>query len=194
MTYLEEIIAEINNAIVPELPSDNINSVGLAMQMVRVEGEKRTIFPCYVDKDGEGVYVGPDDDHDIIIYHRVNTITVARSTNLGKQGDSRGADVHIANVVLILFAQRNKVKIGSDDMAIIVQANMPDAMEKAWIQNKKFFAANINITEMSLNSMAVFNEEYSNVEFFLKPEQYLIKVTYKIESAFLKKCFKKCGC
>lgn len=194
MAYLEQIVKVINDAILEELPTDNVHSICLAQQMIRIEGDKKTIFPCQVDKDGEGIYIGPDDDHEIILYHRVNNITVGKSSTIKTYGDNKAADVHFANISLVVFGQRDKLKIRNDELALRIHGAMPEAMEKDMTKKMRFFAVNVNVTEIILDDMRVFNEEYTSVGYFLKPEQFLFKINYRIESAFLKKCLKKCGC
>jgi hypothetical protein len=71
---------------------------------------------------------------------------------------------------------------------------MPVAASKQLLKDLTFRAANINVKDINLNDMQVFMEEFQNMPFFLKPEQFLFKINYTIESAFLKKCFKKGEC
>ena len=139
-------------------------------------------------------YVGPDDDYALMLYHRVINISV-RKANISKTyGDDKTFDSHICRMCLIVFGKAGELKIGGDDLAIYMHAAMPDAATKDMLQDMGFNACNINLQEIIINDMQVFQEEFANVPFFLKPDQFMFKMNYTIESAFLKRCFNKCPC
>ena len=156
-----------------------------------VEG-KTELFPSYVDDNGEGLYVGPDDDYDLIVYHRVNGINVGKGKVQSSFGDDNLQDIHIARIGMVVFGRRDVLKLGNDEMAVFLHASFPEAATKEMLKELSFSASNINVKDINLNDMQVFMEEFQNVPFFLKPEQFLFKINYTIESAFQKRCFKKC--
>jgi len=194
MPYLKKIVAFINDHLPDVLPSANVKIVGIAQQLPRLNGEKIELLPSFVDDNGEGQYVGPDDDFDVIIYHRVNGINVGKGNIKDSFGDANLYDTNVARMSMVVFGKRDLLKMSNDDLAIYLQAAMPEAATKEMLKQMSFRAANINAKDINLNDMQVFMEEFQNMQFFLKPDQFLFKLNYTIESAFLKKCFKKCEC
>jgi hypothetical protein len=198
MPYLKYIVNYINQTLDQQLLNDDCFSnkkvIGLAQLLPKINGDKIQLLPSYVDNDGEAQYVGPEDDYDLIIYHRITSILVTKGV-LKSFGDVRQSNVNIAKVSLVAFGRRDRIKLTNDELAILLQAAIPDAATKEILQQLQFQAANINLTDIVLNDLQVFQEEFQNVEYFLKPEQFLFKINYQIESAFLKECFKtNCNC
>ncbi len=198
MPYLKHIVKYINDELVKGLLHepcfDNKKVICLAQQLPRRRDDQIELIPSYVNENGEAQYVGPEDDYDLIVYHRINSITVGKAGNFKGYGDDRPADTNVARISLVVFGRRDKLKLTNDELAIHIQANIPEAATKDLLKQLQFFAANININEIILNDLQVFNEEFQGFTFFLKPEQFLFKINYTIESAFLKKCFTKCNC
>jgi len=167
--------------------------IGIAQTMPRItSGGVIELLPCYVDNNGNIEYVGPEDYEDLIIYHRVNSIVNGKA-NLPSFGDIHQTDAHIASMSMVVFGRRDHLKLSNDELSIIIQAGMPEAATRQLIQAMNFMACNINVKDIILNDLLVFREEYENIVYFLKPEQFLFKVNYTIESAFLKKCFINCN-
>ena len=187
MGYLQTIVNYINDAIAGLC--DNKKIIGIAQGMPRTNGDKIEIFPSYVNDDGEGVYVGPDDDFDLITYHKVNSIIASKGRLKSSYGDDGLHDVHSARISLVVFGRRDKLRMSNDEVAVQIHSLFPEAATKEMIKSMQLRAANINVKDINLNDMQVFAEEYQNVPFFLKPEQFLFKLNYNIESAFLKRCF-----
>ncbi len=198
MPYLKHIVKYINEELIKGLfhePCfDNKKIICIAQSLPRRNGDNIELVPSYVNEKGEAQYVGPEDDYDLIFYHRINGITVGKAGNFKGYGDDRQVDANIARISMVVFGRRDKLKLTNDELAIHIQANIPEAATKDLLGQLQFFAGNINITDIILNDLQVFNEEFQGFTFFLKPEQFLFKVNYTIESAFLKKCFKKCNC
>jgi len=199
MPYLKYIVSYINQTLNQKLLNDDCFSnkkvIGLAQSLPKNSGERIQLLPSYVDHDGEAQYVGPEDDYDLIIYHRINNITIGKALNQRAFGDTRHLDAHVAKIALLVFGRRDRIKLTNDELAILLQAAMPEAATKEILKELQFQAANINLTDIILNDLQVFQEEFQNVTYFLKPEQFLFKINYTIESAFLKECFEKnCNC
>lgn len=198
MPYLKYIVNYINEELGKNLLQDkcfsNRQVIGICQSLARKEEQALQLFPSYVDNDGEAQYVGPDSDFDLIIYHRVNIITISKAPNLRAFGDTRQNDANTARMSLVVFGVREKLQLTNDELAILMQASFPEAVTDKLRKELQFQSCNINLSDIVLNDMQVFEEEFKNVQFFLKPDQFLFKVNYTIESAFLKECFKKCNC
>lgn len=193
MGYLKNIVQVIDAALEAGLLSDvkfaDKKTVGIAQSMVRPGDKTLELLPCYVNNEGEGNYVGPDDDYNYIGYHRVNSLTATKANVNRGYGDGRGYDAHIIRMSYVVFGRRDILQMTNDELALQVQMNFPEALEHIVLEQLQLKACNINVTDIILNDLQVFQDEFQGIQYFLKPEQFLFKVNYTIESAFLKKCF-----
>jgi hypothetical protein len=194
MPYLKPIAAYINAALEDLVFDDDVYANrqvnGIAQSLPRSKGERLEVLPSVVDHAGEARYLGPDDDFDLMTYHRVNGIAVTKGTGKGF-GDDRAADVDVARLSLVVFGRREQLQQSNDELAVLIRAAFPETADRPLRELLKFYACNININDIILNDLQVFAEEYRGIEYFLKPDQFLFKINYTIESAFLKKCFIK---
>ena len=193
MSYIATIVnfinAQLEAGFLKCSAYDDKKVVGLAQILPRMQEENKLEYvPSVVDNEGNAEYIGPEDDNDIIIYHRCTGITVGKAI-LKTFGDNKPMDSNIAKMCLVVFGRRDHLQMTNYELAIYIQAAFPEAATKEILGELQFRAANINISEIILNDLQVFSEEFTNVVFFLKPDQFLFKVNYTIESAFLKACF-----
>lgn len=192
MPYIKYIAEYINNeldAFLKQFGSKKI--VAIAQSLPRQTNAGLELLPSYVDEDGEAQYVGPDDEFDYIGYHRVNSVTVGKA-NLNKYGDARGINANVVKMSYVVFGRRDQLKLTNDELSFYLQINFPEAADSNMLKQLQLRACNINITDIILNDLQVFTEEFQRIDFFLKPEQYLLKVNYTIESAFDRRCFNIC--
>jgi hypothetical protein len=192
MPYLKHMVGFINTTLEESLLQDacfdNRKVIGLAQIIPRQTREGVQLFPSYINNDGEGCDVTPDDSYDLIIYHRVNGILVSKS-QMQSFGDDRKADVNTARMCLVAFGRRDRLRMTNDELAILLQASMPDALPKQLQQDLQFNTGLISINDIILNDPQAFQEEFPSMDYFLKPDQFLLKINYSIESSFLKGCF-----
>jgi hypothetical protein len=154
------------------------------------QGEKEQVWPAEFSESGEGTYAGVDEDYDLIIYHRAIGMQVSAATT-GRFGSEVGDTKNSLQMCMVVYSNRKAQKLSKEELAMKIQAGFPDQLTgKSKPKNIK--TLNINITGFVLNEEQVFNEEYKNVDYFLRPENILIKVNYTIESTFSKRCFKTC--
>jgi hypothetical protein len=193
MPYLKTIVKYINEALQEKVLSRDTfcrqKVVGIAQSMVRFNGENKELLPSYVCEKGEAHYLGPDDDFDIIIYHRVNSLAVQKGIINKGFGDSKGYDVNTARMSLVVFGRRDKLRLTNDELAIYLQSAIPEAASSDLMDSLQLKACNINVNDIILNDLQVFNEEFQNIDYFLAPEQFLFKINYSNDSAFLKECY-----
>ncbi|MER3499784.1 MAG: hypothetical protein C4308_14760 [Chitinophagaceae bacterium] len=141
------------------------------------------IFPVAFTKNGKGKYLGADDIQSIITYHKVNNFTVSRESRLG-YGDSRGRIKNTYNMKLIVFLKRDITKVEPDELALYIQNKLPECTSST-----NGIRLVYNIGEVILNDRQVFDMEYKNVPYFVKPEHALMAINYTIESTFDTNCF-----
>lgn len=195
MNYLNKIVRSINASLeqscFKKKPFQNRYVVDVCEVFQRNENEITQSLPGYINHDGEITYVGPDDEYNLIIYHKVNSIFFSKLVK-SAYGDSRGLDTQTASMSMIVFCKRDAVRITNTDMALLLQANFPEAASADLLQQLQFKKCSMAIGNAVLNNLQVFQEEYQGVGYFLKPEQFLLKLNYSIESTFLKECFNTC--
>lgn len=193
MSYLKDTADYINSYLNVQMLNRSVfqNQLisSIAQSVARHEGSNVEILPCLVDPNGEARYLGPDDDFDYMAYHKVNSFIATKSTFNKGYGDSKGLIVNQTKMSYVVFGNRSALIMSNDELAVHLQTHWPDKVSKTILTEWKLSYIDININDIILNDLQVFNEEYQGVEFFLKPEQYLFKVNYTIESAFDKKCF-----
>lgn len=198
MAYLKNIVDFINDGLNIGLlnKKEFVNKlvIGIAQSMPKKNEDRGGVelLPSYVDNNGEGQYVGPDDAYDYMGYHKVNSIMVGM-TNVNKGfGDERGYRANVVKMSYIVFGRRDRLQMSNEELAFYLQLNFPEAAGKERLKQLQLKMCNIYVNDIVLNDLQVFNEEFQVIEYFLKPEQFLFKVNYTIESAFDKKCFTTC--
>ena len=196
MGYIKTIVDLINKKLDDGFLSKkrfvNKSVIGIAQSMALKNDNGIQLLPCFIDENGESKYVGPEDDYDFSSYHKVNFIGVAKALVNKGFGDGKGYDANVVRMSFVVFGRRDKLQMTNDELALYIQVFFAEAAEAEMLKALQLKACNININDIILNDMQVFNEEFQGVEFFLKPEQFLLKVNYTIESAFEKKCFNIC--
>lgn len=185
MRYLNDIACSINDGLSANLPYHKLLA-GVTNSAKR----GKDLFPAYVDNHGEMRYLGPDDDQDIIIYHKVNTIRFGKTGTAW--GNGKQLEQHVAQMSMIVFGRRDKILMTADELAVMVQSVFPERLTNEALSNLNFKSVSFKATDVNINSLQVFAEEFPSTEYFLKPEQFLFRFNYLIESIFLKGCFKTC--
>lgn len=168
--FIRQIISEINSKF------EGFKTFGLT-ELISRSGK---LMPAEINENGECTYVGPDDLNDASIYHRLDSMTLIPADRKSFQKNNTYKVV----MSMYVFARRDKICQSADELALSIQLNMPDSVSLP--ENIK--KVSINIVSVNLNSLQVFRDEFVGYDYFLKPEQFLIKVNYQIESILLK-CF-----
>lgn len=195
-TYLDDITGFINTSLeesfLKQKPFQNRLMLGICESFQRKENGVTQLLPGYIKNDGEIDYVGPDDEYNVIIYHRINNITPGKDIGDKGWGDGRGFNSRIARMNMVVFGMRDELQITSTEMGLKLEQSFPEKVGKDLLKQLQFMRCNIAVNDIVLNILQVFQEEYQGVAFFLKPEQFLIKLNYSIESIYSKECFINC--
>lgn len=183
-----KFISAINDQIQPLLKAFTGSRIyGLTQPISKPVGQDQfQTIPCIVDNSGEAKYVGVDDAALITIYHKSNTLTITEKANSGS-GDVRAYTVYTYYNSMIVFIDRKRTGMLPDEFALLLQANLKDAIK---IEN--FRAVVVRLQNIILNSQQVFATEYQNTEYRISPQFSLFAINYQIESTFDKRCFATC--
>jgi hypothetical protein len=191
MPVLNDTVQQINESLVSSLLSKSkrfqgAKLYGICEQAIKNGSQKET-YPSVFDLSGDGKYVGIDDQQSLIIYHRKQTVSVSEDTTHKGYGDNAAGSINVYNLSMIVFFSRKKIGLESDELALFLQRHIPPEPT-----NKNFHYLSVTINSVILNSQQVFRTEYSNVDYFLKPEHALIAINYSLEGKPNLACFNSC--
>lgn len=200
MPKLREITILVNNS----LKSGNFASrkfqqgrwSDIAYQVSRDENSKRTIRPAIFDLNGEGLDVEPNDTYPIEFYWRITSPLEYPdlSTNNGEGfGNPAHDNKEIVEIALICIGNTSKLKVFREDVCAAICVDIPREFTSTILQGLGLEDCNIEIIETNMDTEDVFNQEFSNVEFNLPPETFMISVKCKITTLFSKNCFELCN-
>ncbi len=134
----------------------------------------------------DGKYVGIDDIHPVIIYHRLNDMRSSIKANTG-YGRNVGDFANAYGLSMVVFVDRNKTGLYPDELLLLIQANFPERLSL-----NPYKAIVVSFGSTVLNSSQVYQQEYTSDTYRLKSDQYLFKINYTVEAVFSKDCFSKC--
>lgn len=188
---IETIIDLINNQL-EGIDKDEI-ILGIAQQVYRQKSEGGIEYMPGVLKLGtdEVVYAGIDDVNTIMIYHKLNTATLAFAAP--QNGSSGYGDVRrnsdSISCSLITVWDTRKIKVYSPDMLLLIRGRMPQAIiDVPGINSLEIIANNAQ-----LNTRQVFQSEYSFDENYLLPHYFkMMQLNYTIQLRYDPTCIEKC--
>lgn len=189
MLSIHNIIDEINTSLQAMVDCDlaeqkvGIHKVAITQQ--RNNNPKSDWLPATMDRQGEGGYVGIDDEYAVRLYHKINSISCTLSSK--GMGRSPGEQRNVYNISIIVFLNRKRSVYYPDEIVQLIQAWFPDS-----IKLEPYSSINIFFQNVILSDLQVYNQEYKTEVFLLKPEHNLFLINYQVETVFKKFCFKNC--
>lgn len=193
MPYLNRVVCELNEKLIKEafsfLPAGTIKAYGLTESVIEAEEDNTKKYPAAIDDNGEATMIDIDDLYSLMMYHKLDSIT--NSTEKLAMGDGQGNPVESANMALIVFAFRDKVKCGVDMLEAVIKDKLPDVRANirnntgALLQNSIFRAGNSTFDKITL-----LGREYSSIP--LLPELLVFELKYRIDSTWRKGCLTIC--
>jgi hypothetical protein len=170
---MEKAIAKINNSICSLISHLDVKAYGMA-ESVAIRGEEEKTFPALILDNGECINVYAEtDEHDITLYHRLNSISYQENENAAR-GDSRGY-TSVASMSVVFFGKRKAI----------------NQYKLEQIANAAITKDNTNVISGSeFNALQVFASEYMGTTFFIDPEYYLFRINYSITSILNPRCIK----
>ena len=143
------------------------------------------IAPYFFNSEGEGIFVGPDDNYDFILYHRCDGLVM--SPSVGQFGDGLAATALAAVMSMTIFYNEKVLCLSPDEMALIVIAKITVPKN---LENVK--SISINLSQVSFDKEAIFASEYKALPYPLSAEQQLLRISYTLEGTFRKDCLIIC--
>lgn len=190
MPVLNDIVHSLNESLVKTLFSQSkrfkgAKLFGISEQAIRT-GDNKQEYPQIVDLSGDGKYTGIDDTFPLILYHKKQGVAVTIDT-APSYGDNQKGSINRYSLSMIVFFNRTKLKMESDEMALYLQQHFITQPK-----NDNFHYLSVTINSVILNSQQVFRTEYVNVNYFLKPEHALMAINYTLEGKPDLACFNRC--
>lgn len=193
MPFIKEIVSTINDHLKTNVLKTKQFQTGLYAGLAilsnkEIGANKFKTFPVMEVDGGKYEYVGPDDKYPIIIYHKSKNATYTKL----KEADnsSFGDDEDLKQTIqmqMVLFGIRPRLgNITAEDLESTIIANFPNSFV---VNNKETITTPVSSV---LDKKTVFDNEFKNVDLFLREDHIFISINYTIESQFQKGCFNIC--
>jgi hypothetical protein len=193
MAKENEIAAFLNEEIKKSLSDARFNGSQFSGITQLVAKADSTVKPCIVDHEGEGTDLTVDDVYPVQVYHRNYGGTFKPNPATGF-GDGNTAKNQVTNMGCIVIGQRKKIKLTPEDLLVLVAASFPAELPKAKRAELKLTKSAITITNIDINSLAVFKREYQFKDNVLDPSIIMLELKYQIECGFEKDCINTICC
>ena len=191
MINVHAIVDQINKAVTGFLTESSFQMSslnGIAYTMLK---EKDISLPAVIDNNGEARYVGIDDKYNLMTYHRIMTTAPSKKTT--QYGDANSRTMITNRMSMIVFANRQKLKITPEVLANYIVASLPTNIDKSILSKESLNNCTIDVLEINFNSSALFKREYLK-DSLLKPHQMLFEISYQIVYGFNSNCINTCKC
>lgn len=200
MPYADNIVQSINGTLSAEM--NNVASLQNHIlyciaepAQTNDENNKQIIQPTVINLDGECTPVTHDDSYSLVAFHTITTETLQGVDNMSFGNKSQDWITSLADIELIVFANRTKVKMSPRVLSGQIIAFMPASQISITdTQNKKIATGSLAVTSVNYDSLSIFGRIYRNVEYFIGGDIMLFSIRYQLESNFRKECFNTCAC
>jgi hypothetical protein len=189
MAFLDNIVSAINDKVKESLSAfPTASYCGIVYQLPKKEGDKFQYIPALIDLHGDAKWLTFDDLREMNIYHRIVSSTYSQIKS-GSYGDGYDYFQQSYDMDMVIMASRKKVHVHPDALEMAIASNMPT---KHKIEG--FESVNITTVSSNYNARSVFQQEFQNIDYFLKPEHILLSIRYRIELRYRKGCISLCQC
>lgn len=189
MGFLDNIVTEINNVVKNHLTAfPTAEYFGIAYVIPKKEGKDSSYLPAIIDINGEAKWMTFDDVRELSIYHRM----VSSTYNMQKQktyGDGHDYVQQNYDMDMVIMSDRKKICIQPDVLEMAIGSNIPSVVKLETIE-----PANIISVSANHSAKSVFGNEFTGIEYYLKPEHILFSIRYRVELRYLKGCISLCHC
>jgi hypothetical protein len=193
MPFLKEQIDLINAALKPKV-WDNVRYVngmigGLAFLATRQsDGSGLERFPVLMDETGEVKSVALDDTFNVTAYHRLMGTTYRNEVAKASYGDGIDFSHEVNTIKLVVFGNYSALKKTPDEVVSDIVKAMPSEFSAASIAPYSLDAMLVTVTASETDSLVVFGSEYVGMQYAVPPEDFMISITYTIDTRSRKNC------
>lgn len=194
MANLNAITQIINDKLKATTLSDKrfqkVSAFNIAKALPVKKADAIEYIPVELCDNGEGKDIVPDDRYPVMIYHKMNSVAYAFQRE--QYGNGNDSVVRTAQMSMIVFAQRNLVKLSEDMMELQIVAGIPSKLTKQQLIDLKLNDCTISLTTTDFNSVAISNREYNTKKYYLKPSHIFFEMRYTIECRMKRACINTC--
>jgi hypothetical protein len=158
---------------------------GLAHTIEFLRGTEKIRMPGVISFDGEIKYVGIDDVNSVMIYHKLNNVSVTQLTN--GRGDHMGDLKNTYSLGMFVYWDTLKLKLYADELMMLLQSRFPVTVKGLNDINGVI----IRQGTINTNTLQLYNQEYL-IDRQLPPTKHIFQFNYNIEITFNSKCFRQC--
>lgn len=144
---------------------------GIAEPVLTRDADSEITLPAIVDAQGECYDVfGSADENDIVLYHKLNSVTYTSAD--AKSYGSRTLYEKDADMSLVVYGRR---VIGRDEI------------EKA-VCGELSRTKGVRLSGTDFSGVQILATEYSGLPYFLNPDYFLFRISYRITSTLAEGC------
>lgn len=153
-------------------------------------GQGYSYLPTEINDKGDGVALTPDDRFPVMVYHKM--YSTANSNAPSQYGNSNDIVRRTFQMSMIIFAQRDKIKMSEDLLELNIIYGMPSKLSKTQLADLKLRNVTITLGSTDFNSLSLFLREYNTKKYYLKPSYLFFEMRYTIECDVHKACINTC--
>jgi hypothetical protein len=193
MSLTSSIISQINtqysNVVFADAKYDTKKIVGLAWPYPELKGSDTLIkiVPATygIDKHGSGDMIDLNDQYALILYHKISSASyqLLQTGKVRAKGDDY-LQQHTIDVTMTVWAQRDVLQTQPDDIGDILLKGLPTGITLM----PGIIRCNIIPVSTDYDFVSIFRREYAQVNYFLKPNQMLLQLKYRISLLVDPKC------
>lgn len=155
------------------------------------ENADRT-FPFYFNENHSPETVDINDTYSLTIYHRHLSSTFEQNEN--RFGDSSKRINENASMTMVVFGNSERLNINAEQLQSLFILAMPTNIKKSLLSGIRIDAMNVTLNTVQNNSLTVFGDEFTGVDYAISPSDILFKIDYQIATQYRRDCFDLCDC
>ena len=152
------------------------------------EGEGLQRFPVTMDESGEVKQITIDDTYSVTAYHRLVGTTYRPEVDRASYGDGVSYTHEVNVMKLVVFGNYSALRRTPDQVIDDIVNVMPSEFAGASIAPLGLDGMWVTVTASEIDSLAVFGSEYVGMQYAIPPEDFMVAITYAIETRARKNC------
>lgn len=192
MAKLHQIIAQINTDLMEgQFKSKRFQKgrfSGIAESITKEDDEKKQTIPGIADNSGDVTSLAMDDIYPFELYHRHLSSTV---TEVEEDFGDRVLREEIANMVLIVMGDRQRLKLTKEDIITGINLGMPVEMGQTFLTTNSLVGVNIIQGDFNLDKEDVWTTEF-NTDVMVKPQSIIFSLSYQVVTKTWTTCIEIC--
>lgn len=191
VSYIDSVIGEAltDSRFTPRLMAGLVQTIPIQSP---AEDGKVIFIPAIVSGINDAVAVVPDDNFNLITYHRLITNTYSAKEGSKNFGDGLSYQQAISDVIMIVIAFNGKVRLTAEQLEALIVQSMPNLFAKDFTTDLQMNSIYAQVMSSSFDSVALFSQEYRGETYYIKPDMSLFQIRYQIQASYKKGCFKIC--